>query len=88
LTTNCRFKFEKSSQLFIGTHNVTLSVAAMLVVELFEASTRLGELQHEDKRAYAIGYAKFRSRSHPSPHRSSDGKEPFIHNWRGIDYRI
>jgi hypothetical protein len=30
---NCRFQFHKRSQLFIGTHNETLSVAAMRVSE-------------------------------------------------------
>jgi len=29
--TNRRFQFQKRSQLFIGTHNETLSVAAMRV---------------------------------------------------------
>jgi hypothetical protein len=28
---NCRFKFQKRRQFFIGTHNETLSVAAMRV---------------------------------------------------------
>jgi hypothetical protein len=30
-TPNCRFQFKKRSQLFIGTHNKTLSVVAVRV---------------------------------------------------------
>src|SRR5262249_43728249 len=59
-------------------------------VDLISVALPFGRLWYGETSgaANAIDYAKFYSRLHPSPYRSSNGKEPFVHNWRGIDYRI